>query len=121
MVRMYVSLASLSERERRSLLNVARALSYFARARAYGYVDRLANAFSAVSLRQVLAEAVRDLKSEYDRGERVFMPTASDLETFAALAERDLSIARVAASLALAFSWGKPPEEGAEGEGEPQG
>ncbi|MEM1703509.1 MAG: hypothetical protein QW794_04945 [Thermosphaera sp.] len=113
---MYVSIASLPEKERRSLVNVARALSYFARVRAYGYVDRLANTFSTASLRQVIAEAIRDLKSEYDRGEQVFMPTATDVETFIALAERDLSIAKVAASLALAYSWSKPVEERGESE-----
>ncbi|MEM2288757.1 MAG: hypothetical protein QXL30_04705 [Sulfolobales archaeon] len=116
MVLVYVSIASLPEKERRSLVNVARALSYFARVRAYGYVDRLANTFSMASLRQVLAEAIRDLKSEYDRGEQVFMPTATDVETFIALAERDLSIAKVAASMALAYSWSKPAEERGENE-----
>lgn len=115
---MYVNLNSLGEEEKKSLWSMAKALSYFAKIRAYGYVDRLANVFSVISLRQVLSEAIRDLKSEYDRGEKVYMPTALDVELFIKLAEKDLSIARVTASLALAYSWGKLPKEKEEVKGE---
>jgi len=107
-------ISSLSEEERRAVLNIARALSYFARERAYGYIDRIANSFSHTTLRHVLSEALRSLKSEWDRepegGHRIFMPTASDVELFLKLAERDLSVAKVVASLALAYSW-TPREE----------
>jgi intergrase/recombinase len=97
--------SSLSEEEVSAVRSVARGLSYFARERAYGYIDRVANAFSVTTLRQVLTEFLRDLKSEQDRGAEVFMPSAKDVETFLKLAERDLSIAKVVASLALAYSW----------------
>lgn len=108
---MQINLNLLNEEERKSLWSIAKALSYFARVRAYGYVDRLANVFSTISLRQVLSEAIRELKSEYDRGEQIYMPTALDVELFIKIAEKDLSIARVVASLALAYSWGRLPEE----------
>lgn len=98
---------SLDEREWIALQNIARAFSYFARMRAYGYIDRLANVFSTTSLRQVLVEALRDLKSEFDRGERIFMPTSIDVENFIKIAEKDLSLVKVAMSIALASSWWK--------------
>jgi hypothetical protein len=112
---MPVMVSSLSDEERKAVINIARALSYFARERAYGYIDRIANAFSQETLRHVLSEALRSLKSERDResGEaKIFMPTASDVETFLKLAERDLSIAKVVASLSIAYSWGASPKEG---------
>ena len=110
-------ISSLSEEERRAVLNIARALSYFARERAYGYIDRIANSFSQTTLRQVLSEALRSLKSEWDREpDKVFMPSAGDVELFLKLAERDLSIAKVVSSLALAYSWRVEREEG-EGRG----
>jgi len=97
--------SNLSTDETLAVRNVARGLSYFARERAYGYVDRIANAFSITTLRQVLTEFLRDLKSEQDRGAKIFIPSAKDIETLLKLAERDLSIAKVVASLALAYSW----------------
>lgn len=102
---MYLGFSSLDEDEKKALQNIARAFSYFARTRAYGYIDRLANTFSVISLRQVLIEALRDLKSEFDRGEKVFMPTGTDIENFIKIAEKDLSLVKVAMSLALALSW----------------
>jgi hypothetical protein len=103
-------ITSLSDEERRAIINIARALSYFARERAYGYIDRIANSFSQATLRHVISEALRSLKSERDRegegGEhRVFMPTANDLEIFLRLAEKDLSVTKIVASLAIAYSW----------------
>lgn len=102
-----MKIVELSDEERKAIVNVARALSYFARERAYGYIDRLANAFSASTVRQVLSEAIRDLKSSYDRGEKVFMPKASDVEVILRLSERDPSILKVVSSLAIAYSWGE--------------
>jgi len=100
-----VRYSGLSEDEVTAVRNVARGLSYFARERVYGYVDRIANAFSVTTLRQVLTEFLRDLKSEQDRSADVFMPSAEDVEKFLRIAEKDLSIAKVVASLALAYSW----------------
>ncbi|MEM4971889.1 MAG: hypothetical protein QXE01_11640 [Sulfolobales archaeon] len=113
-----LKISSLSDEERRALLNIARALSYFARERAYGYIDRIANSFSQATLRHVISEALRSLKSERDRegegGEhKIFMPTASDVEIFLRLAEKDLSVAKIVASLAIAYSWS--PREAGEG------
>jgi len=105
-----VRISSLSDEERRAIMNIARALSYFARERAYGYLDRIANSFSQATLRHVLSESLRSLKSEKDRESedseyKIFMPTASDVEIFLKLAERDLSVAKIVASLAIAYSW----------------
>jgi len=80
-------ISSLSDEERRAIINIARALSYFARERAYGYIDRIANSFSQATLRHVISEALRSLKSERDREaedseHRIFMPTANDVEIF---------------------------------------
>jgi len=117
-----VRYSGLSEEEVSAVRNVARGLSHFARERVYGYVDRVANAFSVTTLRQVLTEFLRDLKSEQDRGADVFVPSAKDVETFLRVAERDLSIAKVVASLALAYSWTprkeqkEVPEKQAEGD-----
>ncbi|MGC8987814.1 hypothetical protein [Infirmifilum sp.] len=108
----------LNEEEKKALRNLARGLSYFARERAYGYIDRIANAYSVITLRQVLMEALRDLKSEYDRGEDVFMPTGKDVETFSKLAELDLSFAKIVASLAISYSWGKEEEGKKQGKDE---
>jgi len=103
-------ISSLSDEERRAIINIARALSYFARERAYGYIDRIANSFSQATLRHVISEALRSLKSERDREaegseHRIFMPTANDVEIFLKLAEKDLSVAKIVASLAIAYSW----------------
>jgi len=100
-----VHYSNLSSKDESAIKNIARGLSYFAREKAYGYIDRVANAFSITTLRHVLSEFLRDLKSEYDRGANVFMPSAEDVEAFLRLAEKDLSIAKVVASLALAYSW----------------
>jgi hypothetical protein len=110
-----VRIGSLSDEERRAIVNIARALSYFARERAYGYLDRIANSFSQATLRHVLSESLRSLKSEKDRESedseyKIFMPTANDVEIFLKLAERDLSVAKIVASLAIAYSWS--PREG---------
>ena len=107
--------------------NVARGLKVFAAQRAFGYIDRLANAFSVESLRQILYEFLRDLGVEEsqarvvkrdDREVKVvevskesgkkelvelFMPSARDIETLLSLAEKDISIAKVVASLALTY------------------
>jgi len=101
-----IRLNELSGDEMKALTNIAKALSYFARERAYGYIDRLANAFSTNTVRQVLSEAIRDLKSEYDRGANVFMPKGSDVEIVLRLSERDPSILKVVSSLAIAYGWG---------------
>jgi hypothetical protein len=111
-------ISSLSDEERRAIINIARALSYFARERAYGYIDRIANSFSQATLRHVISEALRSLKSERDRESegsehRIFMPTANDVEIFLKLAEKDLSMAKIVASLAIAYSW-SPREVGEE-------
>lgn len=114
-----VRISSLSDEERRAVINIARALSYFARERAYGYIDRIANSFSQSTLRHVISEALRSLKSEKDSedegGERrIFMPSANDVETFLKLAEKDLSVAKIAAALAIAYSSWSPKEAGEE-------
>lgn len=98
-----VRLRELGESEKQALENLARALSYFARNRAYGYIDRLANAFSIATARQVLTEALRDLKSEHDRGENVFLPRPQDVETVLRLSEDDLSMLKIVAALALSY------------------
>lgn len=102
-----IYLTQLSDEERKALDNLAKAFSYFARERAYGYIDRLANTYSIASLRLVLEEALRALKSERDRGETIFMPTGRDVETFMTLVERDLDLTKIVASLALAYSFRK--------------
>ncbi len=108
---------NLSSEDEIAIKNIARGLSYFARERAYGYIDRMANAFSIITLRHVLSEFLRDLKSEYDRGANVFMPSAKDVEAFLRLAEKDLSIVKIVASLALAYSWTSQKKQKEETEG----
>lgn len=100
-----VRIGSLSDEELEALRNVAKALSYFVRNRVYSYIDRLANAFSISSVRQVLSEALRDLKSEKDRGENVWLPRPSDIETVLRLSEADLSVLKVLASMAITHGW----------------
>jgi len=100
-----VSLSDLSPEEREAVRSLARALSYFARERAYGYIDRLANAFSILTARHVLTEMLRDLKSERDRGADVWIPKGNEVEKVLEIAEKDLSILKVVASLALAYGW----------------
>lgn len=100
-----VRVDELSSEELEALRSVARSLSYFARNRIYSYIDRLANAFSVSSVRQVLSEALRDLKSEKDRGEEVWLPKSSDVEVLLRLAEADLSLLKVLASMSLAMGW----------------
>jgi len=100
-----VKVSQLSEEQLESLRSVARALSYFVRNKVYSYVDRLANAFSISSVRQVLSEALRDLKSEKDRGEDVWLPKSSDVETLLKLAEADPSVLKVLASMSIAMGW----------------
>ena len=103
---MSVRLSALSEDERRALDSIARALSYFARERIYGYIDKLANAFNVVTARHVITEALRDLKSERDRGnEKIWLPRAEDVEVVLKLCEKDLSVLKILASLALAYGW----------------
>lgn len=103
---MVVKLSELSEGERKALESVARALGYFARERTYGYIDRLANAFNVVTARHVITEALRDLKSERDQGEvRIWLPKAEEVEVVLKLCEKDLSVLKVLASLALAYGW----------------
>ena len=102
---MSVSYSSLNEDEKRALDNVAKALRYFVINRSYGYVDRLANVYSIRTLRYVLSEIMRDLHSEYSRGEKVFLPSDRDLDIFLRLAEKDLSIVRVAVALALSCTY----------------
>ncbi|RLG80027.1 MAG: hypothetical protein DRO09_03640 [Thermoprotei archaeon] len=100
-----VKISGLSGGERTALESVARALARFAKERAYGYVDRLANAYNPSTARQVLTEALRDLKSLRDRGENVWIPKAEEVEVVLELSERDPSILKVVASLALAMGW----------------
>ncbi|MCX8205188.1 MAG: hypothetical protein N3H31_06010, partial [Candidatus Nezhaarchaeota archaeon] len=53
--------------------------------------------------RQVLMEALRDLRSMRDRGEDVRLPKPEDVETLLKLSEGDLSILKVVAALALSY------------------
>ena len=99
-----VKLSELGESEKQALENLARALSHFAKGRAYGYIDRLANAFSVTTARQVLTEALRDLRSEHDRGESVFLPRPQDVEVLLRLSEEDLSVLKIVAALALSYA-----------------
>ncbi|MEM2498254.1 MAG: hypothetical protein QXR81_07765 [Candidatus Nezhaarchaeales archaeon] len=96
-------LSELKEEEREALENLAKALAYFARGRAYGYIDRLANAFSVVTARQVVTEALRDLRSLRDRGEDAYLPKLKDVEAVLRLSESDLSVLKVVAALALSY------------------
>ena len=98
-------LRDLGDEDRRAVESVARALSYFAKSKAYGYIDRLANAFSVTTARHVITEALRDLKSERDRDPNVWLPKGDDVERVLKLIEVDLSILKVIASLALSYGW----------------
>ena len=96
-------LKELDDEKRTSLYNVSRALRYFVANRSYGYIDRLANAFSLATLRHVLSEIMRDLRSAFDRGESVYLPSDKDIENLLLLAEKDLSIVKIVVAYALAF------------------
>jgi len=98
-------LTSLNDRDKKAIYNVAKALSYFVKERAYGYIDRLANAFSISTARHVLEEALRDLASLKTRGEEIYMPSKDDIERILNLVEKDLSILKVITALALSEGW----------------
>lgn len=99
-----IKLGELGELEKNAIESLAKALGFFARNRAYGYIDRLANAFSLATARQVLTEVLRDLKSEHDRGESVFLPRPQDVELLLTLCEKDLTVLKIVAALALSYA-----------------
>ncbi len=98
-----IFLDKLEPEKKRSLENISRALRYFAVNRNYGYIDRLANAYSIITLRQVVSEIMRDLRSEHDRGEPVYVPNEKEIEDLLTLAEKDMSIVKIVAARALAY------------------
>jgi len=51
-----------------------------------------------------LTEALRDLRSEHDRGESVFLPRPQDVEVLLRLSEEDLSVLKILAALALSYA-----------------
>lgn len=102
----------LSEEEWEALRSIARMLNTFARERAYGYLDRLANAYSSRAAESVIREALRDARSLLAQGTKIHIPSANVIEKFLKLIETDISVCSKVVALALAF----PPKR-AEGQG----
>ena len=92
-----------TEKEWESMRSVARMLNFFVRNNKYGYVDRLANAYSAAAAVQTLEEALREARSALSQGEAVHIPSDDSLRTVIELLGRSRGAAKIIASLALAF------------------
>jgi hypothetical protein len=92
-----------SKTEWEVLKDVARTIRYFVRDRKYGYVDKLANAFTAQVAEVALREAIRDARSAADQGEKVHLPSDNVIKDLIELLKRDLSAAGVLATLALVY------------------
>ncbi|MEB3780360.1 MAG: hypothetical protein GSR85_09070 [Desulfurococcales archaeon] len=99
-----------SEDEMKSIRDVARGLSYFARERMYRYIDRIADAFSPQLSVAALREALRVLNSEYSRGEPVYLPSKESVEKVIKLMYSRRDVGDVLAALAL--SWTPAQREG---------
>jgi len=92
-----------SKEEWESMHEVARMLNYFVRSSKYGYVDRLANAYSLSAAIQTLEEALREARSAQSQGEKVHIPSDDAIKVTFELLSRRLEAAKVIASLALAY------------------
>ncbi len=110
--------SDLSEEERAAVNAIANALRVFAVQKKFGYVDRFANSYSAESVKHVLYELLRDLKSlearaTVEEGRKyvtvdnikiaLYVPSKSHVETFVKLVEKDLAIAKLVATLSLTY------------------
>lgn len=102
--------SQFDEAEWDALMDVARTLRFFVIESKYGYVDRLANAFNKFIAETALQEALREARSAADSGERVHIPSEDVVRKVVDLFHRDLSSAKILASLALAY----PEKKGGE-------
>ena len=107
----------LVEEDWEALRSIARMLNAFARERAYGYLDRLANAYSAKAAESVIREALRDARSLRAQGEKIHIPTIDVVERFLRLVESDVSVCSKVVALALAFPPRRQEQEGGQGQG----
>ncbi len=96
--------SGFSDDEMKSIREVARGLSYFARERMYRYIDRIADAFSPQLSVAALREALRVLNSEYNRGEDVYIPSKDSVEKVINLMYTRRDVGDVLAALALAWA-----------------
>jgi len=94
---------SLSEGDWEVLREIAKMLNVFAKEKAYGYLDRLANAYSAKAAELVLREALRDARSLLGQGTWIPIPRANVVERFLKLVEKDINVCTKVVALALAF------------------
>jgi len=106
------------------VLEIARFLRFFARARIYWPIDRLAGAFSFDDVVRTLENALRQAKVALDSAEIItdesgktrrvvrvrdqyipapWIPSEKVVKTFYELCKKDLLYAKIAASLALAL------------------
>lgn len=95
--------SQFDEADWNALMDVARTLRFFVIENKYGYVDRLANAFNKFIAQTALQEAMREARSAADSGEKVHIPSEDIVRRVVDLFHRDLSSAKILASLALAY------------------
>lgn len=103
----------LTEEDWSVLREVASMLNTFVREGAFGYPDRLANAYSPRTAETVIREALRDARSLLRQGTKIYIPTIEVIEKFLKLVEKDVNVCSKVVALALAF----PPRKKSEKEG----
>jgi len=91
--------------------DVARMLNFFVRNSKYGYVDRLANAYSVTAAIQTLEEALREARSAQSQGEAVHIPSEESFRMVIELLSTRREATKIIAGLALAFPAKKQEEQ----------
>ena len=89
-------------------------LNAFAREKAFGYLDRLANAYNPKAAEAVLREALRDARSLLGQGVKIHIPNTETIEKFLKLVTKDINVCNKVVALALAFP---PKREGSQAQG----
>jgi len=71
-----------------SIVSIAKMLNFFVRDRNYGYVDNLRNAKDVITLKEILAKAMRDAQTRRAAGDPVHIPSSTDIQEVIEMSEK---------------------------------